>query len=111
VTDVERADAAQTGWRGARGWVLLLRPRDGQSSESPTVMCPIGTPPREAALRINGFLAGSSPAALVLRWAPWPPNLLVQPLILVTLLFAVAGVPRLLGQLDRARRVDRAPAS
>lgn len=111
VTDVERADAAQTGGRGARGWVLLLRPRDGQSWESPTVGYPIGTPPREAAPRVNAFLAGSSPAALVLWWAPWPPNLLVLPLILVTLLFAVTGVRWLLGQLDRARRVDRAPAS
>jgi hypothetical protein len=54
---------------------------------------------------------GQPAPSTVLWWAPWPPNLLVLPLILVTLLFAVAGVRWLLGQLDRARRVDRAPAS
>src|SRR5262245_27404012 len=110
VTDVEQADFAETGGRGALGSVLLLRPRDGRGWESPTVTYAIGTPPREAAPRINAFLAASSPALLVLWWAPWPPNLLVLPLILVTLLFAVAGVRGLLG-VGRARRIDRAPAS
>jgi hypothetical protein len=97
LVDVERADWSEGGSRGARASSLILRPRDGQTWSSPSVRYVIGTPPREAAARINAFIVGPAIPSLGLWWASWLPNALAIPLLLVVLLFLIAAVRWLLG--------------
>lgn len=97
IVDVERADWSEGGSRGTRSSSLILRPRDGQAWSSPSVRYVVGTPPKEAAARINAFIAGPPIASLGLWWASWLLNVLAVPLLLVVLVFLVAAVRWLLG--------------
>lgn len=107
LVDVERADWSEGGSRGARGSSLILRPRNGQPWSSPSVRYVIGTSPKEAAARINGFIAGPpTTPSLRLWWASWLLNALAVPLLLVVLVFLVAAVRWLL----RLPGTGRAPA-
>ncbi len=110
LVDVERADWSEGGSRGARGSSLILRPRDGPAWSSPSVRYVIGTPPKEAAARINAFIGGAPTPSLGLWWASWLLNALAVPLLLVVLLFLIAAVRWLLGLPGTGRAPRGAPA-
>jgi hypothetical protein len=94
--DVERADWYEGGGRGVSGSGLMLVPREGQTWSSPRVRYAVGTRPKEAAARINAFIAGSPATSLRVWWASWLLNLLAIPFLLLDLVFLVAAVRWLL---------------
>lgn len=110
LVDVERADWSEGDSRRARGSSLILRPRAGRAWSSPSVRYVIGTAPKEAAARINAFIADPPTPSLGLWWASWLLNALAIPLLLVVLLFLVAAVRWLLRLPGTGRAPGDAPA-